>query len=1211
MTKLNDAPKKSQKHDETLSSSPNVPLVAPCGEGKANFCSRLSFWWIQNLISLARKKTLEMEDIPDILESDKSRIWKLDFCNLDSIDSSAIAPTNENATTEPTKKKKPSLIRAIRREFSCTFACAGFYKLLHDILQYSIPVFISLMIQFFEKGATEELYDTGIRLGYIWALSLFLARFLQILKLSPNLKFSAGNVVNLVSNDAGRIMRFTPYMHNLWSAPFQIVVAFSQLYYYIGWPSLVGLVVIFFFEIFFIIHARLVKILERLRKRVVEQTDARVKLITDVIAGIKVVKLYSWEDSFTKEIDALFTHIIVQMINYTMWNLTPMFVSLAVFATYSLTGNEMTASKIFTALSIFRLVRFPIIVLPFIINAFVSFRIANVRISKFMIHPEVKEVLKLENDTNHVIEIKNAKFVWYPKYDDEIGFSLNDINLSIEKGQLIAVCGSVGSGKSSLLSSILGEMIYTEGSLQTCGTTAYVPQTAWIVNATVRENICLSRGSEPFDRELYSRAIEFSQLKYDFELLPAGDSTEIGEKGINLSGGQKQRIALARAFYSDSEIFVFDDVFSALDSHVGRLIFDGLFKMTGKTRIVATHQLHLLPRVDRVLVLKDGCIVDDESSQNFLEHMASHGVDEEKINENDIINKTTNEITLKIEKDKVSESEFQGKGLAGHLTEKDARQKGSVQMAVILINPKSNKRIEGNSTAIFQAIQIFTNLWLAFWTEDAAEVNPEHSHYCIGGLRAATNLHNEFLTSLLLSPLTFFETTPSGRILSRCSEDVDLADNQLREAMSTMIRCIFEVIGTLALVLPLLIMYYLILQFYRQTSRELKRIGSLASAPIFSNLSETLSGLPSIRSFCIGDYVSTRNCALLDTHHRAFFHGNSANRWLGIRLEFLGSSLIFATAVVATLHFGENENAKKNAPMVGLALVWGVRQVAETETHLNAVERLMEYMGASTSNPYSNFEIKENETVMQTLATQSVDVQLRYRPGLPLALRGVSVAINGGEKIGVCGRTGAGKSSLLVALYRLVEHAGGCIKIDGRDISKLGLHTLRSRLAIIPQDPVLFYGTVRSNLDPFETCSDETIWDALGRCQLKDVIEAREGESGSNFSNCKILMLDEATASVDYDTDILVQNTIREEFASCTCIFIAHRLSTIIDCDRIIVMDDGIVSEFGTPKELVASYDENENINTLKKRGEFLSLLLDLGQTRAKKLISIANGKKN
>eukprot|EP00941_MAST-03F_sp_MAST-3F-sp1_P003569 g3569.t1 len=1370
-----------------------------CPELSAGCFSALSFTWMQSLIRLAGRKVLDLEDIPDICESDKTHVWKEAFdkcwahelkrCGISTSDYGSLDEiiATSTSTSGSVPKKRPSVFRAIAQQFGCPFMCAGILKLFHDALQYSLPVFINLTIEFFEQGGTETLGSTGFKMGYFWAICLFVSRLTQslfinhyfhrvyrigmqvrafvilgvygkVLRLSPSAKVSSGKIVNLVSNDAARIMRFTPYLHNMWSAPFQIIVAFTQLYIYIGPSGFVGLLVML---IVIPVKARLVRILEGIRKRVVKKTDARVKLITDVVQGIKVVKFYSWESSFTarisetraKEMAILFRHIIVQMINYTIWNLTPMLVTLSVFAVYALTGGEMKASVIFAALSIFRLVRFPIIVLPFIINAFINFKVASARISKFLCLSEIYKLDKLEDSSENCLVLDNVTFIWRKreKKDDDsekktkesedtketkdetkesqtakiepkkidkdenetestIGFSLSSINLAVKQGDLVAVCGAVGSGKSSLLAGMLGEMEMRDGLVRRKGTVAFVPQTAWIVNATVQENICMVRDDSKFNPSDYDEAVKVSQLSHDLKLLPAGDQTEIGEKGINLSGGQKTRIALARACYANNDLYIFDDPLSALDAHVGRAVFDDLIckKLKGKTRILATHQLHLLPHCDRIIVLKEGRIVDDgafadliERSSDFKELMENHGVEEEEEDEVALSKSKLkkedgqdfSEGKKTTQKDKTNHV---GAGLSGQLVKEDARQIGGVQLAVLATYfrmfarkpmqsvsvddfSKNSQRTSSTSAccvitfilvvfSVQQAAAIYTNIWLTFWTDDVADPNgPNNStgyylgifaaltlsallvYFCsqlifaVGGLRAATNLHNELLSSLLRAPMSLFETVPSGRILSRCSQDVDLADNQLREAMSTMIRCFVEVLGTFGLIvyvtgpwmilplIPIIIGYYFILQFYRQTSRELKRIDSLTSSPIFSHLSETLAGLSSIRSFQVQSQFAGRNSWLIDTNHRAYFHANAANRWLSFRLEALGSLLVCATAVVCLSVLSADD-----APMLGLALVyvtqvmgtlsWGVRQVAETETHMNAVERLLEYVDGP-NNPSGGFELEaanhmpnDPESTAWPLKGSICfkGLKLRYRPNLPLALRGVHAEIKGGEKIGVCGRTGSGKSSLLVALFRLVEATEGEIIVDGRNISQLGLNTLRSRLAIIPQDPILFVGTVRTNLDPFHKRTDVEVWEALRRCHMAKQIEGRDGqlsspvaEGGKNFSvgerqllclgrallrGCKILALDEATASVDYDTDTLIQATIRREFADCTCIFIAHRLTTIIDCDRILVMDDGVVAEFASPKELV------------EKKDSIFSSLLNECDATAEKLKRVARG---
>ena len=570
--------------------------------------------------------------------------------------------------------------------------------------------------------------------------------------------------------------------------------------------------------------------------------------------------------------------------------------------------------------------------------------------------------------------------------------------------------------------------------------------------------------------------------------------------------------------------------------------------------------------------------------------------------------------------------------------------------------------------ALSESAQMGTNVWLAHWQdtaekEDALGKDVDHHYFigvygaltgaalvvyfsvqylfAIGGLQASTTLHSGLIGALMTAPMSFHDTTPVGRTLNRCSKDVDFADTQLRESMSTMMRIFLEVMAVISLVtvvtkgwlapalVPVLGCYWVMLQFYRHSSRELKRLDSVSNSPIFSHFSETLQGLSSIRAFGVEEQFRRTNERQLDVNHRAYFMSNAVNRWLSLRLEVIGASLILTTTCLLV-----RVRDKDSAGLVGLALVyitqllntlnWGVRQAAETEVNLNAVERLLEYQGdgfakeADASKPTD--PPPDGDAAWPSAGRiEFQGVELRYRPGLPLALRGVDVAIPGGTKVGVCGRTGSGKSSMLVALFRLVEPCGGRVVIDGVDAAGMGLDAVRGRLAIIPQTPTLFYGTVRSNLDPFERFGDDALWAALRHCHMHDRVAERAGqldaavaEGGENFSvgerqllclgrallrRSKVIVLDEATASVDFETDALIQKTIRQEFSDCTIVAIAHRIHTIIDMDRVLVLEDGKVAEFGSPKELCDA-----------DGGLFSALLEELGPDMCDKMRRIARG---
>ncbi len=912
-------------------------------------------------------------------------------------------------------------------------------------------ILIGLLIQFIENGGTEKVGT--VPAGYIYLFLLFLCQITQncflnayfhrvyrvglqarsfvvaaiyekSLKVSMSeQQSSTGGVVNLMSNDAARVTRLTSYGHNLWSSPFQIVVAFTMLMMYIGPSAIVGLVVM---ALSVPLKKKLAKQLEQLRQAVIFVTDQRVRLINDVLQGIQIIKLYAWENSFlqqilsvrSSEMALMHREIILGALNRTAWNLTPLIVTLATFAVYASTGGEMKASKIFTALSLFRRVRFPLSVFPQMITNLIQFFVASKRITAFLMEKEVGGLASVrscegesESDKGNgkaAISIKGGKFQWHHRESKDEAesktsnepFYLEHVNLDCgdDDGELCIIVGKVGSGKSSLLSSILGEMEMVTGNVVLSGSISYVPQSSWILNATVKENVIMGL---PFDGLRYEDALAISSLIADLDILPDGDQTEIGEKGITLSGGQKQRVSLARAVYADRDIVVLDDPLSALDVHVGTECFENLIcgRLRKKLTLLVTHDWSLLSRADRILFVDNHRVVSATSVENmkqlsttFNALMASREEEQRSASDtstvtataiaSDTLNSTATSIidleNLQIDsKDKECEErvplpahkqeEEQEKTdtsrATGALTQKEVRQHGAVKSTTVShyfnlffarLGPASTVAMISLLLCLAEASNITTNWWLAKWTEESEQGHTSaesHSYWLgvyglfvlaslflyflsqlllsIGAVNAATRLHDGLLHSLLGAPMSWFESTPSGRTLSRASKDVDEADTLLRTSLGSLAGCMIETLGVLVLVsvitggwliialVPVIGCYSVILQYYRHCSRELKRIESITRSPIFSHFAETLDGLACLRAFEMQDTFLEKHIRSLDTHHRAFFLTNTANRWLSMRLEVVGGTLTLITSILLIL-----TRTKEEAALAGLALVY-------------------------------------------------------------------------------------------------------------------------------------------------------------------------------------------------------------------------------------------------------------------------------------------------
>ncbi|GLT68257.1 hypothetical protein SLA2020_405060 [Shorea laevis] len=877
------------------------------------------------------------------------------------------------------------------------------------------------------------------------------------------------------------------------------------------------------------------------------------------------------------------------------------------------------------------------------------------------------------------ISIKDGYFSWDSKADKP---SLSNINLDIPVGSLVAVVGGTGEGKTSIISAMLGELPPVgDTNVVIRGTVAYVPQVSWIFNATVRDNILF--GSE-FEAARYWKAIDVTALQHDLNLLPGRDLTEIGERGVNISGGQKQRVSMARAVYSNSDIYIFDDPLSALDAHVARQVFNSCIReeLRGKTRVLVTNQLHFLPQVDRIILVSEGMVKEDgtfeelsKSGVLFQKLMENAGKmeeqEEEKEDGKDYDQKSSEPASSGIENEFPKDAIYKKKGKGGKsvLIKQEERETGVVSLNVLV----RYKNALGGLWVVLvlfmcylltEVLRVSSSTWLSVWTDQSTSENYRPGYYIliyallsfgqvavtlansywliISSLRAAKRLHDSTLHSVLRAPMIFFHTNPTGRIINRFAKDLGDIDRNVANLMNMFMGQVWQLLSTFVLIgtvstislwsiMPLLIFFYAAYLYYQSTSREVKRLDSITRSPVYAQFGEALNGLSTIRAYKAYDRMANINGKSMDNNIRFTLVNISSNRWLTIRLETLGGLMIWLTATFAVVQNARQENKVAFASSMGLLLSYtlnitsllsGVlRQASRAENSLNSVERVGTYIDLPSEAPTI---IESNRPPPGWPSSGSItfeDVVLRYRPELPPVLHGLSFTVPPSEKLGIVGRTGAGKSSMLNALFRIVEMERGRILIDACDIAKFGLTDLRKTLSIIPQSPVLFSGTVRFNLDPFRENNDANLWEALERAHLKDVIrrnsfglDAEVSEGGENFSvgqrqllslarallrRSKILVLDEATAAVDVRTDALIQKTIREEFKSCTMFIIAHRLNTIIDSDRILVLDAGQVLEYDTPEELL-----------LNEGSAFSKMVQSTGPTNAQYLCSLVLGGK-
>ncbi|KAL5577346.1 hypothetical protein UlMin_019045 [Ulmus minor] len=1240
-----------------------------CPERRANILSKIFFSWMNPLMELGYQRHLTEKDV-----------WKLDSWDR----TETLNAKFQSCWAKESQKPRPWLLRALNSSLGGRFWWGGFWKIGDNLSQFVGPLILNSLLQSMQRGDPAWI-------GYIYAFSIFAgvvlvvlleAQYLQnVVRVGSRVKttlvaavfrkslrlthearktFSTGKITNLMTTDAEALQQICYSLHALWSAPFRITVSMVLLYQQLGVASLLGVLIL---VLLFPIQTYVISRMQKLSKKGLQYTDKRIGLMNEILAAMDTVKFYAWENSFQSKvknirIDELSLFRKAQLLgalNAFMLNSIPVVVTVISFGMFTLLGGNLTPARAFTSLSLFAVLRLPLFMLPNIITQVVNANVSLKRLEELLL---AEERILLPNPPLDpelpAISIKNGDFSWDSKAERP---TLSNINLDIPAGNLVAIVGSTGEGKTSLISAMLGEIpAVRETTVVTRGTVAYVPQVSWIFNATVRDNILFGSA---FESARYEKSIDVTALRHDLDLFPGGDLTEIGERGVNISGGQKQRVSMARAVYSDSDVYIFDDPLSALDAHVARQVFEKCIhgELRGKTRVLVTNQLHFLSQVDRIIVVHEGTVKEEgtfeELSNNgelFPKLMENAGKMEEYAEEKEDVKTTDHSTASKPVANGTlnnvlnnANGKSKPKGGKAVLIKQEERETGVVSLGVLA---RYKDALGGLWVVIIlfscyiltEVLRISSSTWLSYWTDQGTTENYDPGYYNLiyallsfgqvlvtltnsywlirSSLNAARRLHEAMLSSILRAPMVFFQTNPLGRIINRFAKDLGDIDRnvavfgnmflaQLSQLLSIFI--LIGIVSTMSLwaIMPLLVVFYAAYLYYQSMAREVKRLDSISRSPVYAQFGEALNGLSTIHAYKACDRMAEINGKSVDNNMRFTLANMSGNRWLAIRLETLGGIMIWFTATFTVMQNGRAENQEAFASTMGLllsyalnitSLLTGVLRLASlAENSLNAVERIGTYIDLPSEAP---LVIESNRPPPGWPSEGRIkfeDVVLRYRPELPPVLHGLSFVISPSDKVGIVGRTGAGKSSMLNTLFRIVEMERGRILIDDIDIGKIGLADLRKVLGIIPQSPVLFSGTVRFNLDPFSEHNDVDLWEALARAHLKDAIrrnplglDAEVSEAGENFSvgqrqllslarallrRSKILVLDEATAAVDVRTDALIQKTIRAEFKSCTMLIIAHRLNTIIDCDRIILLDSGRVLEYDSPEELLSRDD--------------------------------------
>ncbi|KAI8484407.1 Multidrug resistance-associated protein 5 [Branchiostoma belcheri] len=1400
--------KKSAKTFIPVRSKPKEPSVNPLDD--AGLLSFMTFAWLTPLIKMANKGKLTLDNVWQHSPLDTAepnykrfeRLWQEEVERV-GMEKASLPRTIWRFT------RTRMLMTYLALMICMIGAFLGPAFVIRNLLIYAEsrevnwPLGVGLVVAMFVTEMSRSVFFAAT-----WCLSYRSATrvlgavltliFTKITRLRSLKDKTVGELVNLCANDGQRLFDATSFFILMCGAPAIFILGFCYTLYLIGPASLLGCSM---FILFYPFQAGISRLTSHLRRKCIAITDKRVRTMNEILTCVKLIKMYAWEMPFGRAVSAVRSDerkvlekaAYIQSFSISTSPLVPVLASILTIVLHVMTGNDLTASQWSTPkmgkdnLLPCRRVDGRSTVCPGdstwmrcdTPDATEPGRPRSRNLSLLDME-ERKPFTTRPSDPGNTIEITGATFAWdtirqeeetgnpgtapeahgktekvpltkdFAESVEDLVKTLVNIDLELPKGTLTGVCGSVGSGKSSLISGILGQMRVVCGTVGLTGSVAYVAQQAWIMNASVRDNILFG---EDYDQQRYEDAVRTCSLTHDFNVLPAGDLTEIGERGINLSGGQKQRISLARAVYSNRDVYLLDDPLSAVDAHVGQHIFTHCIMgaLKDKTVLFVTHQLQYLHLCDQVVLMKDGylhlcdqvvlmkdgliaekgehsckicsfsavpapylhlcdqvVLMKDGLIAEKGEHSCKicsfsavpapylHLCDQVVLMKDGYLHLCDQVVLMKdgviAEKGEHSQLMTAGEDYArmiqGYMTshcDEETGEESDGEETEQLNNIKGDKLIlvtkediesgsigwrtyadyfkAGGGYLLSVLVLLtfvlavgamgFSNFWLSLWLRQGSgnttitvgnetvistsiRHHPDlHFYSLVYGmsiilvlfmvtikglsfmkftLRASSNLHDKVFRSVFRSPMSFFDTTPTGRILNRFSKDLDEVDVRLplQAEMFLQNSCLllFSIVMVayalpyfLIAIVPLAGIFLYIRNFSSSALRELKRLENVSRSPWFCHLTATVQGLATIHAYNKTEQTVNRFLALLDKNSMIMFVFHCAMRWLAVRLDQITITMSTVTALLVVVTHGSVPPALAGLALSSVIQMTGmfqftVRLSSETEARFTSVQRINSYI--KKLKPEAPLTIKETAPSQSWPSEGRVRYQkynMRYREGLPLVLKDVSFSTKPSEKVGIVGRTGSGKSSLGVSLFRLVEAASGSISIDDINISTIGLEDLRSKLSIIPQDPVLFVGTVRYNLDPFEQYSDDQIWSALERTHMKQAIsglqlqlEAPVVENGDNFSvgerqllcmarallrHSKILMLDEATAAIDPETDNLIQTTIREAFSDCTMLTIAHRLNTVLTCDRILVMEDGEVVEFDSPSSLLADVNSH------------------------------------
>ena len=1238
-------------------------------EKNAGLFSRATFHWVDPLVKSGAKSPLGANELLELPPEQDTGPWAERF-------------QREWKALSGLQPRLPMTL-VFSRMFRPTLVLALAISLVSTCLILSVPVIIHLFLtEFASSGSSKgvllamaallicfpplanilmhHVFHITLKMGMNIRSALVTAIYRKSLRLShkSRARTTSGEIVNLMSVDAANIYQMASIVYQFVTSPLQLLVGSALLYKALGPAALFGVLAM---SCMIPVSIYLTKKGSQKRRSLVEKADARVSLMSEILQGIRAIKFYSWEKSFLgkilqmKDNERKDLKSIAQIgsMSTLVFTTAPFLAAATSFSAFVLMGKSLSSPIVFSSLAVFGILRNSLGQLPHLFSSLINGNIAANRFRHFLALPELEtrddssfaniyEKETKKNSENGHILFQNVSAKWANRP------VLQDLNLKIQPGELVAIVGPIGSGKSSLIQLILSELQPESGQIFAKGSIAYASQNPWIRNASVRENILFFR---KMDEKKYQEVLASCELTQDLDSLESSDLTEIGERGVNLSGGQKQRVSLARTIYGDADIFLFDETFSALDHHVGLRVFEQclLKQLAEKTRVLVTHRFEFLPRVDRIVVMNEGKIVESGS----LAELLAKGGEFASLWENSsfassqtrtsVAESPPSKASPSMANPSVAESSMASQTLSSPPRSLHQLKASAPESRIVLDEERNTGSVKSDLYSMYAKLaspagmvsllliayflrELFSSgadVWIGLWSSSTThgDANKMIVVYLLlgviatavtyfrtlltwqGALRASNTLHRRLLENVLRAPLSFFDSTPVGRVLNRFGKDIESVDQYLPNTLMETLACFFTIFSTLivigsanpfAILLfgPVIFIYIKIQSLFRKSSREAKRLENISRSPLFAHFSESLNGATVIRAFGSQTPFYREAVRRYEGNQMAFYTIISLNRWLGIRLESLGA-LVIASCSGFALLFPQHINPG----LLGLSLTasflvtgvlnWAVRMASEVESSMNSVERIHHY----TQLDSEKWEGKDPEPNWpQRGKVEFRNVELRYRSfGRPI-LDNISFVAPAGAFVGIVGRTGAGKSSLLAALFRLTEISSGDILIDDKSILDLRLDKLREQIVIVPQDPVLFAGTLRKNLDPFQVVAEVTLNDVLERVgltrELGFHLDFIVQENGANFSvgqrqliclarallkDVPIVVMDEATSNIDPETDAKIGKIIHEEFRDRTILVIAHRLSTVETADSILFLDKGQVEGFGPPSEVLPS----------------------------------------